>query len=151
MDVAIESEAFGKPGKRIYIEEIHFHPADLLALVIIGGFTIPSYGSLTQEDLGQVYRGGEDHLAVDDSRKWFSWIGTIARIRGIRRITSHSLKRHDFEAGSIGPKVEACIDFVEITRSRAAIGSLDDALPILEGKVGAQIMAGTFEMEFYEQ
>jgi carbamate kinase len=71
--------------------------------------------------------------------------------RWIRRVTPQALKGHHFEAGSMGPKVEACIDFVEITRSRAAIGSLDDALSILEGEAGTQIMAGTFETEFYEQ
>ena len=39
-------------------------------------------------------------------------------------MTIKELKEHTFPAGSMGPKVEAAIQFVEKTGKRAAIGSL---------------------------
>jgi energy-coupling factor transport system permease protein len=57
MDVAIESKAFGRPGKRTYIEEMHFHAADLLALVIVGGFTAAILWFATTRGLGTGLQG----------------------------------------------------------------------------------------------
>lgn len=44
-----------------------------------------------------------------------------------------------FKAGSMGPKVEAAMAFVEAGGSRAIIASLDQALEALEGNKGTQI------------
>ena len=47
-----------------------------------------------------------------------------------------------FAAGSMGPKVEAAIDFVRKTGKRAAIGSLAEIEQIVAGTAGTQIVAG---------
>ena len=44
--------------------------------------------------------------------------------RKLERVTPAELRCHPFPAGSMGPKVEAAIQFVERTGKRAAIGSL---------------------------
>jgi carbamate kinase len=45
----------------------------------------------------------------------------------------------EFGAGSMGPKVEAAVGFVEAGGDRAVIGDLDDAVAALEGRVGTTI------------
>jgi carbamate kinase len=62
--------------------------------------------------------------------------------RRIRRTTPDQLRRWDFEAGSIGPKVEAACRFVEAGGERAAIGELGQAAEVLAGEVGTQVVAG---------
>jgi carbamate kinase len=47
-----------------------------------------------------------------------------------------------FPAGSMGPKVEACIRFVTASGQPAAIGALADAAGILAGRAGTTINAG---------
>lgn len=59
--------------------------------------------------------------------------------RAIRRAAPGHLRRQDFAAGSMGPKVEAACDFVEATGGIAGIGALDQALAILQGRAGTQI------------
>jgi carbamate kinase len=54
----------------------------------------------------------------------------------ISRATPAALRREDFPAGSMGPKVDAVCRFVEVTGDMAAIGALEDAAMILEGKAG---------------
>jgi carbamate kinase len=44
-----------------------------------------------------------------------------------------------FPAGSMGPKVQACIRFVRATGQPAAIGALTDAAGILAGRAGTTI------------
>jgi carbamate kinase len=46
-----------------------------------------------------------------------------------------------FPAGSMGPKVEACIRFVTASGQSAAIGALSDAAAILAGRAGTTISA----------
>ncbi|NUR91960.1 MAG: carbamate kinase [Nonomuraea sp.] len=54
----------------------------------------------------------------------------------IGHTTPFELREIDFPAGSMGPKVEAVCRFVETTGDMAAIGKLDQAEAILEGKAG---------------
>jgi carbamate kinase len=54
----------------------------------------------------------------------------------VTRSTPGALRREQFAAGSMGPKVDAVCRFVETTGDMAAIGSLEDAPLILEGKAG---------------
>ena len=56
--------------------------------------------------------------------------------RPIRRATPQELRARPFPAGSMGPKVEAACRFVEATGGMAAIGRLDDAEALLDGKAG---------------
>ncbi len=50
------------------------------------------------------------------------------------------LKRGEFGAGSMGPKVQAAIDFLEAGGSRVVIGDLDDAPAVLRGEAGTEIV-----------
>jgi carbamate kinase len=52
------------------------------------------------------------------------------------RATPAMLRREDFPAGSMGPKVEAACRFVEITGDTAGIGRLEDAVAIMHGQAG---------------
>jgi carbamate kinase len=60
----------------------------------------------------------------------------------ILRATPAALRRENFPAGSMGPKVEAACRFVEVTGDLAAIGALPDAAPILAGKAGTVVTPG---------
>ncbi len=62
--------------------------------------------------------------------------------RPIGRTTPERLRKEDFEAGSIGPKVEAACRFVEAGGARAAIGGLEQAAEVLAGEAGTQVLAG---------
>jgi carbamate kinase len=50
--------------------------------------------------------------------------------------TPHGLRAEDFPAGSMGPKVQAAVGFVERTGDMAAIGLLDQCVEILAGTAG---------------
>lgn len=60
----------------------------------------------------------------------------------IMRTTPAAIRREDLPAGSMGPKVEAACRFVELTGDMAAIGRLDDAQDIIDGKAGTIITPG---------
>jgi carbamate kinase len=61
--------------------------------------------------------------------------------RRLDRVTATELREHTFAGGSMGPKVQAAIQFVERTGGRAAIGSLADIEGIVEGEKGTNIVA----------
>jgi carbamate kinase len=61
--------------------------------------------------------------------------------RPIRAIDTDALSAMTFPAGSMGPKVQACIRFVRATGQPAAIGALSDAAGILAGQAGTTISA----------
>jgi carbamate kinase len=61
--------------------------------------------------------------------------------RKLGRVTPSELHELPFAAGSMGPKVEAAIRFVEATGSRAAIGGLDEIEAIVDGDAGTQVVA----------
>ena len=54
----------------------------------------------------------------------------------IRKITARELRRRKFEAGSMQPKVDAAMDFVNTTGNKAGIGALSDAETILAEVAG---------------
>jgi carbamate kinase len=54
----------------------------------------------------------------------------------ILNTTPDELRREDFAAGSMGPKVDAVARFTELTGDMAAIGALEDAVAIVEGRAG---------------
>ena len=68
--------------------------------------------------------------------------------RQIRTATPEALAEYDFAAGSMGPKIEACCDFVAATGGLGAIGALQDAMAILEGEAGSIVRkdAGTHDL-----
>jgi carbamate kinase len=64
----------------------------------------------------------------------------------ILRATPAALHREKFTAGSMGPKVSAVCRFVEVTGGVAAIGRLEDAVDILDGRAGTIVTpSGTYE------
>lgn len=63
--------------------------------------------------------------------------------RAMRRVSPATLRRHQFPAGSMGPKVEAACRFVEITGKRALIGSLGQIEAMLDGSAGTDVRMGT--------
>ncbi len=60
----------------------------------------------------------------------------------IRDATPEKLRSLKFEAGTMGPKVEAACYFVETTGGVAGIGALTDAVAIAEGRAGTLIQTG---------
>ncbi|MDO8950384.1 MAG: carbamate kinase [Actinomycetota bacterium] len=56
-------------------------------------------------------------------------------------VTPEELEKHEFPAGSMGPKVEAACRFVKATGKRAAIGRLADIAAIVAGDAGTNIVA----------
>lgn len=61
--------------------------------------------------------------------------------RRLERVTPDELRGHPFAAGSMGPKVEAALRFVEGTGKRAAIGGLGEIEAIVDGTAGTQVVA----------
>jgi carbamate kinase len=61
--------------------------------------------------------------------------------RPIPAIDADALSALTFPAGSMGPKVEACLRFVTASGQPAAIGALTDAADILAGRAGTTINA----------
>jgi carbamate kinase len=72
------------------------------------------YGSLMPEDL--------DRITVEEARRM--------------------LKAGEFGAGSMGPKVEAALGFVEAGAGRAVIADLDQSREALAGRAGTEVVAG---------
>ena len=61
--------------------------------------------------------------------------------RAIGHITVDALRRQQFPAGSMGPKVEAACRFVEWTANMAAIGKLEDAVALVAKTKGTIVEA----------
>lgn len=55
------------------------------------------------------------------------------------RVTPRQLQRMSFDAGSMGPKVEAACDFVDSGGQRAVIGALEEISHLAEGTRGTQV------------
>jgi carbamate kinase len=78
-------------------------------------------------------------MATDVDGVYDGW-GTPHQ-RRLDRVTPAQLRAHDFAAGSMGPKVEAAIRFVESTGRRAAIGALEDIESIVAGTAGTNVVS----------
>ena len=57
----------------------------------------------------------------------------------ISKTTAKQISQMSFANGSMGPKVEAACNFVNSSNSKAGIGTLKDALNIIEGRAGTLI------------
>ena len=57
----------------------------------------------------------------------------------LESVTVEQMKQYTFPAGSMGPKVDACCQFVENTGKNGHIGDLSCALEIIEGKSGTHV------------
>ncbi|HEX6791777.1 MAG TPA: carbamate kinase [Candidatus Krumholzibacteria bacterium] len=79
-------------------------------------------------------------MATDVPGVYADW-GT-SRHRLLRHTNPAELRSLRFAGGSMGPKVEAAIAFVEETGHRAAIGSLDEIEQIVAGTAGTLVDRG---------
>ena len=70
---------------------------------------------------------------------YLDW-GTTQQQR-LALVTPADLSTHKFPTGSMGPKVEAAIDFAAPGQTIAGIGRLDDALEILNRRAGTIVKA----------
>ncbi len=66
--------------------------------------------------------------------------------RRLDRVTPDDLRGQPFAAGSMGPKVDAALRFVEATGNRAAIGALGDIEAIVEGRAGTSVVPAPAEL-----
>ncbi len=91
-----------------------------------------------------IARGTDAHvmLLLTDVAAVLADYGTPSE-RPIRSATVNELRALNFPAGSMGPKVESACRFVEATGRRAAIGSFDDSLELLNGTAGTSVVAST--------
>jgi len=76
-------------------------------------------------------------MATDVDGVYLDWGKPEQRRLG--SVTPEELKSYPFPAGSMGPKVEAAIQFAEKTGKRAAIGALEDIEKIVAGAAGTNI------------
>jgi carbamate kinase len=70
--------------------------------------------------------------------------------RFLSRLYADQVTGLDLPDGSMKPKVDACIRFVEATRGRAAIGSIHDIGSIIEGTAGTEIVDRSAHPVFVE-
>jgi len=78
-------------------------------------------------------------LATDVDAVYADW-GTPER-RPLSRVTPDALRGLELPAGSMGPKVEAALRFLERGGTRAAIGALEDVAQLVAGEAGTQVTA----------
>lgn len=76
-------------------------------------------------------------MATDVDAVYADW-GT-PRQHPLGRVSAADLRRGEFAAGSMGPKVEAACRFVEATGGRAAIGALEQIEDLVAGTAGTQV------------
>ena len=77
-------------------------------------------------------------MATDVDGVYADW-GTPQE-RRLEQATPAELRGAQFAAGSMGPKVDAALRFVEATGKRSAIGSLEQIERIVEGDAGTQVV-----------
>ena len=77
-------------------------------------------------------------MATDADGVYLNW-GTDSAEK-ISTTTPDEVETHQFEAGSMGPKVEAACDFVRRTGQRAVIGALADLPAMVAGSAGTQFV-----------
>ena len=76
-------------------------------------------------------------IATDVDAVYVDW--GLPSQHAINNVTPQSLSKHDFPAGSMGPKVEAAIGFALATGKKAVIGSLENIEAMLAGRAGTQV------------
>jgi carbamate kinase len=84
-------------------------------------------------------------MATDADAVYLQW-GTPGQ-RAILRAPPSALDGHCFAAGSMGPKVEAAVEFAKRTGRRSAIGALNDLVALVEGTAGTQVSIDYAQVE----
>jgi carbamate kinase len=78
-------------------------------------------------------------IATDVDAVYLDW-GKPGQ-RALGKVTPQELARHSFQAGSMGPKVEAACHFARSSGKKAVIGSLDRIEEMLAGRAGTEVSA----------
>jgi carbamate kinase len=86
-------------------------------------------------------------MATDAGAVYLDW-GKPTQ-RAIRRASPEALAAHGFASGSMGPKVEAAVDFATRTGRTAAIGSLADVTRMARGEAGTLVTREAEGLELY--
>ena len=102
-------------------------------------------GALLAQELG-----ADAYLMLTDVKAVYTNWGK-PDAREIRRASPGAMDAYTFAAGSMGPKVEAACDFVRKTGGIAGIGSLDEALQMLQGTAGTTFASNVNGIEWYEE
>lgn len=76
-------------------------------------------------------------MLTDVDAVYADWEG--ARARPLGAVNTDDLRKYEFAPGSMGPKVQAAVDFAEATGRMAGIGGLKDAAAMLRGEAGTRI------------
>jgi carbamate kinase len=108
-----------------------------------GGRTLVGVEAVIDKDLASELLAREVEaelfvMATDVDCVYADW-GT-AQQRRLDRATPEELRGSEFAAGSMGPKVDAALRFVEATGKRSAIGSLDQIEQVVDGTAGTQVV-----------
>lgn len=77
-------------------------------------------------------------MATDVKGVYLDWGKPTARM--LDKVTPAELEQLNFAAGSMGPKVEAAVEFAQKTGKRAAIGALEDIEKIVLGQAGTNVV-----------
>lgn len=93
---------------------------------------------LTAELLARRLGAGLLAILTDVTGVWTAWPPESGHL--IERAGVAAMRDLVLEAGSMGPKVDAACRFVESGGARAAIGSLEQALDVVEGRAGTQVV-----------
>jgi carbamate kinase len=143
-----------RPRRIIEIETISLLVGHGVLVVCAGGGGIPvtetdtgwrGVEAVIDKDLSAALLGrqlGAEELIMltDVGAVYVDW--ETPEARGISEATPDTLKDYDFAAGSMGPKVQAAIEFVEAAGAPAFIGRLSDLARIREGTAGTRIAPG---------
>jgi carbamate kinase len=79
-------------------------------------------------------------MATDADAVYVDW--NTPQAKAIKSGSPDALRRHEFAAGSMGPKVEAACHFVERTGQLAVIGALADLKGMVDGVAGTAVRPG---------
>lgn len=73
-----------------------------------------------------------------------------ANARAIKRISPQDIKAFSFAPGTMDPKVQAAIEFVEQSGGFACIGTLEDAAALMNGEAGTLISKEVSETDYWD-
>ena len=94
--------------------------------------------------------GADILLLLTDVDAVYRGFGTPAA-RAIRRAGPALLDPKSFPSGSMGPKIEAAVNFTAKSGKRAVIGRLEDGLQLVLGNAGTEFMPNLAELEFWNR
>lgn len=94
--------------------------------------------------------GAEGLLLLTDVDGVYESFGAPAA-RRLRRLSARAARDQVWAARTIGPKIEACVRVVAHRDRWAAIGALDDALAVAEGRAGTRVVDGSGATTYWER